>query len=114
MKGYSKVPWILMGISVILLGSSDGDNLFLGLLALITFIVGGVPASIQCTNVEKNKLINKINEGLYKLGFTTYEVNKRQNELKIKKKKELKKLDKEVEIKLKEQEKRAFFEPIYK
>lgn len=112
MKGYSKIPWIIMGISAILIMGSEGHNIFLGLLALVFFIGGGIPAAIQCKKIERDEKIDKINKDLYKLGYTYEEVDNRQYELQIKSIRELKELHREVKIKQEELKKKVFFEPI--
>lgn len=106
------LPWILVGLGVFLMLLAQESNPTISMIGLVLFLIGGLPGILQLRDYERQNEIREINDRLYALGFTENEVNERQAELKSYSKSKLKNIKHETNMKIEEQEKVDFFEPL--
>lgn len=106
------LPWILVGVGVFLMLLAQESNPTISMIGLVLFLIGGLPGILQLRDYERQNEIREINDRLYALGFTENEVNERQAELKSYSKSKLKNIKHETNMKIEEQEKVDFFEPL--
>ncbi|MGW8041243.1 hypothetical protein ACWEX2_13555 [Staphylococcus xylosus] len=106
------LPWIIFGLGIFLMIMAKDNANAISIVGFVLFIVGAIPCAFQMINAGRQNLIDDINERLYALGYTDSEVKERQVELKNYRMSELRALKRETEIKIEEQKREDFFEPL--
>jgi len=108
----NKIAWVICGVGILLMITAKDDVNIISIIGLVLFLLGVIPCVLQLIDKDRQNDINAINDRLYALGYSDSEVKERQAELKSYSKAELASLKKQTEMKLEEQKKDAFFEPL--